>query len=199
MDVGGAGCFFPDVEFGAARGAAGRPADLRRSGGRHARRHAGVARYLLDDHRAKRPDPGDRHGRRPARGDPCPAAAVVAFTHGVWGVAEKCAPSLSPNFWTWTAGLKAVPQRLCRGRARLPRPWAAPESMACWSGRTPPDRCSTRFVPRSRFPARPRATALPSGAKARADMPRSGPGRGLANMPPISTWSAWRRRRRRPI
>ena len=35
---------------------------------------------------------------------------VVAFTHGVWGVTQKCAPSLSPNFWQWTAGLQAVPR-----------------------------------------------------------------------------------------
>jgi acetyl esterase/lipase len=33
---------------------------------------------------------------------------VLAFTHGVWGVAQKCAPSLSPNFWQWTAGLQGV-------------------------------------------------------------------------------------------
>lgn len=33
---------------------------------------------------------------------------VVAWTHGVWGAVQKCAPSLSPNFWKWTAGLQAV-------------------------------------------------------------------------------------------
>lgn len=38
------------------------------------------------------------------------ARPVVAFTHGVWGVTQKCAPSLSPNFWKWTAGLQAVPR-----------------------------------------------------------------------------------------
>lgn len=33
---------------------------------------------------------------------------VIAWTHGAWGVAEKCAPSLSPNFVSATAGLDAV-------------------------------------------------------------------------------------------
>jgi pimeloyl-ACP methyl ester carboxylesterase len=33
---------------------------------------------------------------------------VVAWTHGAWGVVQKCAPSLSPNFWRFTAGLGAV-------------------------------------------------------------------------------------------
>lgn len=33
---------------------------------------------------------------------------VLAWTHGAWGVARKCAPSLSPNFWRFTAGLDAV-------------------------------------------------------------------------------------------
>ena len=33
---------------------------------------------------------------------------VIAWTHGAWGVAEKCAPSLSPNFFDYTAGMDAV-------------------------------------------------------------------------------------------
>lgn len=33
---------------------------------------------------------------------------VIAWTHGAWGVAEKCAPSLSPNFFTATAAIEAV-------------------------------------------------------------------------------------------
>ena len=33
---------------------------------------------------------------------------VIAWTHGAWGVAEKCAPSLSPNFFSATAGIDAV-------------------------------------------------------------------------------------------
>lgn len=35
---------------------------------------------------------------------------VIAWTHGAWGVAEKCAPSLSPNFFAVTAGIDAVRQ-----------------------------------------------------------------------------------------
>lgn len=35
---------------------------------------------------------------------------VIAWTHGAWGVAEKCAPSLSPNFFDVTAGMDAVRQ-----------------------------------------------------------------------------------------
>ncbi|WP_432770410.1 MAG: hypothetical protein HEQ22_06625 [Sphingopyxis sp.] len=33
---------------------------------------------------------------------------VIAWTHGAWGVAEKCAPSLSSNFFTASAGMDAV-------------------------------------------------------------------------------------------
>ncbi len=33
---------------------------------------------------------------------------VLAWTHGTWGVATRCAPSLSANFWTTTAALGAV-------------------------------------------------------------------------------------------
>jgi acetyl esterase/lipase len=33
---------------------------------------------------------------------------VIAWTHGAWGVAEKCAPSLSPNFFPYSAGMNAV-------------------------------------------------------------------------------------------
>ncbi len=33
---------------------------------------------------------------------------VIAWTHGAWGVAEKCAPSISPSFFAATAGIDAV-------------------------------------------------------------------------------------------
>ncbi|AJA08712.1 Conserved Putative secreted protein [Sphingopyxis fribergensis] len=33
---------------------------------------------------------------------------VIAWTHGAWGVAERCAPSLSPNFFEYSAGMNAV-------------------------------------------------------------------------------------------
>ncbi len=33
---------------------------------------------------------------------------VIAWTHGAWGVAEKCAPSISPDFFAYTAGMDAV-------------------------------------------------------------------------------------------
>lgn len=36
------------------------------------------------------------------------ARRVIAWTHGAWGVAEKCAPSLSPNFFDYSAGMTAV-------------------------------------------------------------------------------------------
>lgn len=35
---------------------------------------------------------------------------VLAWTHGTWGVASQCAPSLSPAFFTATAGLAGVAQ-----------------------------------------------------------------------------------------
>ena len=33
---------------------------------------------------------------------------VLAWTHGTWGVASRCAPSLSANFWQVTPALQAV-------------------------------------------------------------------------------------------
>ena len=33
---------------------------------------------------------------------------VIAWTHGTWGIAEKCAPSVSPKFFTATAAVDAV-------------------------------------------------------------------------------------------
>jgi len=33
---------------------------------------------------------------------------VLAWTHGTWGTAERCGPSLSPNFWQVTPGLEVV-------------------------------------------------------------------------------------------
>src|SRR6185369_1016169 len=44
----------------------------------------------------------------PREAIPSQARPVLAFTHGAWGVVQKCAPSLSPNFWKYTAGLQAV-------------------------------------------------------------------------------------------
>lgn len=35
---------------------------------------------------------------------------VIAWTHGAWGVAERCAPSLSPDFFVNSAGMDAVGQ-----------------------------------------------------------------------------------------
>jgi len=42
----------------------------------------------------------------PAKGD----RRVLAWTHGTWGVAQRCAPSLSPAFFTATPALDAVRQ-----------------------------------------------------------------------------------------
>ena len=41
---------------------------------------------------------------------PASPRPVIAWTHGTWGVARRCAPSLSANFWNATAALEAVPQ-----------------------------------------------------------------------------------------
>ena len=35
---------------------------------------------------------------------------VVAWAHGAWGVATRCAPSLSPKFWNVSPGLQGVSQ-----------------------------------------------------------------------------------------
>ncbi len=44
----------------------------------------------------------------PREAIPAQARAVLAWTHGTWGVASRCAPSLSKDFWSVTAGLGAV-------------------------------------------------------------------------------------------
>lgn len=36
---------------------------------------------------------------------------VIAWAHGTWGVAEKCAPSASPNFWEATPALADMVRR----------------------------------------------------------------------------------------
>ncbi len=44
----------------------------------------------------------------PREAIPARPRPVLAWTHGTWGVASRCAPSLSANFWTTTAALAAV-------------------------------------------------------------------------------------------
>ena len=44
----------------------------------------------------------------PREAIPAQLRPVLAWTHGTWGVASKCAPSLSTNFWAVTPGLQAV-------------------------------------------------------------------------------------------
>lgn len=44
----------------------------------------------------------------PREGQPRQPRPVIAWTHGTWGTAEQCAPSLSPNFFTATAAVDAV-------------------------------------------------------------------------------------------
>jgi dipeptidyl aminopeptidase/acylaminoacyl peptidase len=44
----------------------------------------------------------------PREASPARARPVLAWTHGTWGVASRCAPSLSKDFWSGTAGLGAV-------------------------------------------------------------------------------------------
>ncbi|MGI8931985.1 MAG: alpha/beta fold hydrolase, partial [Sphingomicrobium sp.] len=39
---------------------------------------------------------------------PARSRDVLAWTHGAWGVATKCAPSLSPKFWTLSPGIEGV-------------------------------------------------------------------------------------------
>ena len=46
----------------------------------------------------------------PREAIPASPRRVIAWTHGTWGVAQRCAPSLSANFWKATAALDAVPQ-----------------------------------------------------------------------------------------
>jgi pimeloyl-ACP methyl ester carboxylesterase len=41
----------------------------------------------------------------PREAIPAKPRAVLAWTHGTWGVTERCAPSLSANFFTGTPGL----------------------------------------------------------------------------------------------
>ncbi|GAA4027705.1 alpha/beta fold hydrolase [Sphingomonas rosea] len=44
----------------------------------------------------------------PREAIPARARPVIAWTHGTWGVAERCAPSLSPNFFAATPAIDAV-------------------------------------------------------------------------------------------
>ena len=44
----------------------------------------------------------------PREAMPREARPVIAWTHGTSGVVSRCAPSLSPNFWTATPALDAV-------------------------------------------------------------------------------------------
>jgi pimeloyl-ACP methyl ester carboxylesterase len=44
----------------------------------------------------------------PREAFPSSSRPVLAWTHGTWGVASRCAPSASPNFWNVTAALDAV-------------------------------------------------------------------------------------------
>ena len=44
----------------------------------------------------------------PREAVPAQARPVLAWTHGTWGVASRCAPSLSKDFWSVTTGLGAV-------------------------------------------------------------------------------------------
>lgn len=41
----------------------------------------------------------------PREAIPSKPRPVIAWAHGTWGVAERCAPSLSPNFFTGTPGI----------------------------------------------------------------------------------------------
>lgn len=44
----------------------------------------------------------------PREAIPARPRPVLAWTHGTWGIASRCAPSLSPNFWQVTPALEAV-------------------------------------------------------------------------------------------
>ncbi len=47
----------------------------------------------------------------PREAIPAAPRRVIAWTHGTWGVVEKCAPSLSPNFNTGTPALAEMVRR----------------------------------------------------------------------------------------
>ncbi len=47
----------------------------------------------------------------PREAIPASPRPVLAWAHGTWGVAEKCAPSLSPNFFQATPGLAEAIRR----------------------------------------------------------------------------------------
>jgi acetyl esterase/lipase len=44
----------------------------------------------------------------PREAIPARPRPVIAWTHGTWGIASRCAPSLSANFWSVTPALDAV-------------------------------------------------------------------------------------------
>ena len=70
----------------------------------------------------------------PREAIPAQARPVLAWTHGTWGVASKCAPSLSKDFWSTTAGLGAVKRAMSWSRPIIP----GSEARGCipsWSAR----------------------------------------------------------------
>lgn len=64
-------------------------------------------RYWTDDGRSG-PQQATAMVVAPREARPRQPRPVIAWAHGTWGVAESCAPSLSPNFWTKTPALDAV-------------------------------------------------------------------------------------------
>lgn len=64
-------------------------------------------RYLTTDDRGQRREVTGMVVA-PREAIPAQPRRVIAWTHGTWGTAEKCAPSLSPRFFELTPALDAV-------------------------------------------------------------------------------------------
>ena len=120
---------------------------------------------------------------------------VLAWTHGTWGVASRCAPSLSPNFWQVTAGLEAVRNGdvvVAPDYPGLGSDGVHPFLVGVDTGRSVLD----AFVPPGKFRERRQAAALPSGESPKAGMRRSGRGRLRHDTRRTCSWWASPRRRR---
>lgn len=134
----------------------------------------------------------------PREAIPATPRNVLAWTHGAWGVASKCAPSLSlDKFWTVSPGLLGVrrgyvvvaPDYPGLGSAGV-HPFLVGED----TGRSTLDAVrAARSIPGAAA-----ASGLPFGANRRVVMRHCGRRRSRRDMRPISPWSGLRRRHRRP-
>ena len=123
---------------------------------------------------------------------------VIAWAHGTWGVASKCALSLG-DFFGATPGLTDAIQRgytvVAPDYPELGSPMAHGYLVGVSTGRSVLDAVGLLAA----FRERQRAAILLSGVSPKVGMPPYGPVNWRKAMRPTSVWLALQRRHRRPI